>query len=107
MSGDRVTLKFYSKDIPLMSKAVEMAEIGIIPDGSYSNKEYLKSKVEILTNSLDDMLLFDAQTSGGLLIAVSRSEAEKLKERLIDEGYERSCIVGEVLPKKNSPLVVE
>jgi len=57
--------------------------------------------------SFDDMLLFDAQTSGGLLIAVSRSEAEKLKERLVDEGYERSCIVGGVLPKKNSPLVVE
>jgi len=78
--------------------------MGIIPAGAYNNKSYLSSKVEAKVPHKDEIILYDAQTSGGLLMAVSQNDAPKLLQHLHDEGLLYSAIIGEILPLGEKPL---
>lgn len=71
-----LAFRFHIPSIPFLSGARRYAETGNFPGGSYDNKSYFKDRVSFDT-SIDDsnqMLLFDAQTSGGLLLALSADE---------------------------------
>ncbi|MDR1230823.1 MAG: selenide, water dikinase SelD, partial [Spirochaetaceae bacterium] len=50
-------------------------------------------------------LMFDPQTSGGLLIAVSPGEAEELVRRIRSTGDESAAIIGEIVPRSGSSIV--
>ena len=50
--------------------------------------------------------LFDAQTSGGLLISVSAERSAELVERLHDDGIEAASVIGEVDTRENVSIVV-
>jgi selenide,water dikinase len=76
--GSQVTLHIESKNIPLLIGAVEYSEMGLIPAGAYRNRDYFQDGIEINKSVplyLQD-ILYDPQTSGGLLISVG---PEKLK----------------------------
>jgi selenide,water dikinase len=67
-----VLLKINFADVPLIAGARKYAERGIFPGGAFDNKKHFESKVRF-ADSLDEpdqMLLFDPQTSGGLLLGV-------------------------------------
>ena len=107
MSGQgRVSLRFEFDRLPILPEAGELAAMGIIPAGTYSNRSYLESKARWEIETPDDILFYDAQTSGGLLIAVAQKEARALLDRLRNEGYEYAAIVGEVLPAGEKALIV-
>lgn len=97
MLNDNISFEIFTQNIPLISSAVDMANMGIIPEGSYRNREFAKNFVN---NDDFDILLCDAQTSGGLLIAVSQNNANKALKRLIDIGYTRAQIIG--ITKENN-----
>ena len=104
MIGDEsLSIKIYKDRVPILNDAYEMADMGIIPAGSYANKEYLKDKVKLFCE--EDITLFDAQTSGGLLVAVKDVEAKEIVNALKNEGYEHSSIIGEV--KKRDSFALE
>jgi selenide,water dikinase len=105
MSGKKFTMEFEYSKLPIIKEAIELAKECIIPGGSYANKEFLEDKVSFLSDK-DEMLFFDAQTSGGLLMAVSNKDAQKLVDRLRDVGYEYASIIGEVKPKEDKELIV-
>lgn len=105
MSFNRVSIAFDIHAIPILDEARAMADMGIIPAGAYTNKAYLSDKVEVRVAHKDEIMLYDAQTSGGLLIAVSPSDAPKLLRHLQDEGLSYSAIIAEVLPLGIKPLV--
>lgn len=105
MSFDRVTIAFDMNNIPILDEARAMADMGIIPAGAYTNKAYLSSKVEAKVLHKDEIMLYDAQTSGGLLIALSPKDAPRLVEHLKNEGMHYSAIVAEVLPLGEKPLL--
>lgn len=98
MSFNRVSIVFDIKNIPILNEARAMADMGIIPAGAYTNKAYLSDKVEAKNPHKDEIILYDAQTSGGLLIAVSQDDAIKLVTHLRNEGLAYSTIIGEILP---------
>jgi len=106
MGGGNFTLSFNYSQIPILEEAKELSFMGIIPAGTYNNKEYLESKT-LFKNDADDIIFFDAQTSGGLLMSVDVKDANSLLKELQDAGYEYSSIIGEVLPKKDFALIVE
>ena len=93
MSGGRVTIEFDFNSIPIIEEARELASMGIIPAGSYANKEYVLNQVEIKKEYEDEILFYDAQTSGGLLISINQDDAPKLLDRLRSEGVEYASIV--------------
>ena len=99
-AGD-VTLELYSHKVPVFERAIEMAEMGIIPAGAYRNRDYVGPDViEFLSKdpNRDAELraridcLYDPQSSGGLLIAVNESELPRLQEQLGEKGCETDVI---------------
>lgn len=83
-----VGLKFSFRRIPFVRGAQRYAQEGIFPGGSHDNRRYFGQGVRFAP-SLDEasrMLLFDAQTSGGLLLAVPPERRERLLERAAQAG---------------------
>ena len=107
MSGKgRVSLRFVYDRLPIVEEAKEMAAMGIIPAGSYANESYLEPKTAWHAAQEDTILFYDAQTSGGLLIAVAPEQAEALVARLHEGGDEAAAVVGEVTERGEKPLIV-
>jgi len=96
MLNDKISFEIYADNVPVISAAREFADMGIIPEGSYKNREFASKFV----SGKADILLYDAQTSGGLLLAVPQSEANLALSRLKEAGYESSAVVG--VAKKNN-----
>lgn len=106
-SASEVTFKLYKDKLPLISGVKEYAQMGLIPAGCYNNKKYLKDKYELrnVETWLEDVL-FDPQTSGGLLVSISASEGKELMEEL--SKLEIPCeVIGEVIPKEEKNIIVE
>ncbi len=85
------------KDIPLMEGVRLYAEQGFIPGGSYTNRDHRKHLISNL-DELDEtgqLLLFDPQTSGGLLAALSAGEAHEALKVMRKTGIE-AAIIGRV-----------
>jgi selenide, water dikinase len=105
--ASKVTLKLSKDKIPYIKEAKDYAEMGLVPAGSYKNRDYVKGKYE-LRNVLPWMedIIFDPQTSGGLLVSTSKEEAQKLMEQLSNLEL-KSEIIGEVFPYENKYIIVE
>lgn len=81
--GSNVELELHVSDIDLLPEAVELAKMGILPAGMYRNRTFAESRVDPGTAELCVQdLLYDPQTSGGLLIAVDPADADALLEEL-------------------------
>jgi len=92
-----VSLKLELANIPFISGARKYAEMGTFPGGGFDNKKYFESKVEF-ADSVDEpnqMLLFDPQTSGGLLLGVPRENLESFLSRA-REMDQTSWVIGSV-----------
>lgn len=97
--ASHVTIELQSGAIPILPHTVDMAQKGIVPSGVYRNKEYLKGKVsydKAIPLSIED-ILFDPQTSGGLLFSVPGTEAGMLMQRLANI-CQQAAIIGRVMP---------
>ena len=81
-----VALKFSFENIPFISGARKYAGQGIFPGGAFDNKKHFESQVEFVDslNEPDQMLLFDPQTSGGLLLGVPREKLDSFLSRALE-----------------------
>jgi selenide,water dikinase len=72
---------------------------GMIPGGTIKNKENYSCGVEKKQSipSEQEIILYDAQTSGGLLLAIEPEQAEKAKELLYQQGFTLSQIIGKII----------
>jgi len=96
-------------DVPILPEAVNFAKMGMVPGGTYRNREFRINQVDIdsaLSPYLID-ILFDPQTSGGLLIAVSGKKAQEMVKRLRKEGIEDAAIIGKVVNDTQERIVVK
>lgn len=85
--------------VPLIPEALEFASMGLIPAGGYRNREFREPMIsfaETVERSCRDVL-FDPQTSGGLLISVNSDEAGALLAALTQAGLDHSRVIGEIL----------
>lgn len=105
MCGEN-SLRIFARSVPYIREALENAKAGIIPAGSYANKAYLEPQTTIECDITADeaMLFFDAQTSGGLLFSVKKAQANTLLDALKKAGITHAALIGEVLPRGDSPL---
>jgi cysteine desulfurase len=80
--------------VPLIDEAVEFAEAGILPGGTISNHAYVAPLMnwDEAISQTEQYLLCDAQTSGGLLIAVSPEDAEPMMAEMKTGGIEAADI---------------
>ena len=106
-SGYGVRIK--AKDVPVFPEVFEYASMGLVPAGAYRNREFRESMVDFASSvdrTLQDVL-FDPQTSGGLLISVSSERAEDLIKALKAKGVEIAVVVGEVIAEPKERIIVE
>ncbi|NQV03220.1 MAG: selenide, water dikinase SelD [Bacteroidia bacterium] len=98
IAGDPVNVKIDSSSVPLLEGVVELAAQGIIPGGTKNNLEHVNSTVVWgdQISDMEKMILCDAQTSGGLLIAVPFEEAKELIASLRISGILSAGLIGKV-----------
>ncbi|HPE57676.1 MAG TPA: selenide, water dikinase SelD [Bacteroidales bacterium] len=106
--GSKVSIRINSKAIPTLPSVMDLIEMGCIPGAAFRNQEFTDADCEF-EDAVDynhKMLVLDAQTSGGLLMAVKPKDAEAVVEQLKKSGYPNSAIVGEVIPRRNKSVYV-
>jgi selenide,water dikinase len=108
VEGSRLGIRLTSEKIPILPEAIEYAGMGLVPGGAARNREFRKPMVE-MSPSLDPVLndiLYDPQTSGGLLICVDRDSADGLLSDLKGKGITDAAVIGEVVPEPREKIVV-
>lgn len=105
--GSSKTLVIDSRSLPILPDAEEYASMGLIPAGAYRNREFASRSGYISSTELwlED-LIFDPQTSGGLLVSVPAQEADALLEEL-KELSSHSSLIGEVTDRKEYALLIK
>lgn len=107
--GSGCTIEIDGESVPMLRNAREYANMGIIPAGMYKNLDYISPDVSVCEGVKQDILdvLYDPQTSGGLLISVPQQRASELIEEL------RNCkalcydIIGRAVEKKEKYVIVK
>jgi selenide,water dikinase len=98
-TASHVGMVIQSKAIPIFPEAMEYAKLGLVPGGAHSNRQFFSCKVNADTK-LSPLLmdiLYDPQTSGGLLISLPSDQAQNLVKTLKKEAKTDAWIVGEVV----------
>ncbi len=96
--ASKVGLRIHVDQVPFVSGARKYADLGIFPGGMYDNRAYFGKDVHFEGTIPEpmQMLLFDPQTSGGLLLAVPRKKLPAFLERA-EEMKQPAWIIGEAV----------
>ena len=96
-SASNVTIHIKAYDILLFDDVIDAARMGLVPAASYGNRKAITDvQVDKILDSVWTDILFDPQTSGGLLFSVPAAEGPDLVKALRDVGVEGATIVGAV-----------
>ena len=104
--GSNVTVHIDTSKIKYHPAAYEMASMGFIPEGAYKNRDYVGGHYSASDNVSRAMLdiLFDPQTSGGLLISVAEKDAFKLLGDLLT--HTDAAVIGHTTPREGFDIIV-
>ena len=106
--GSNCTIHIQVDKVPYHAEALELASMGLIPAGAYRNRAYAEAGVSVRGNislALQD-ILYDPQTSGGLLFAIPPEEAEICLAHL-KQTIPHAAIIGYVTEKEDSYIILE
>ena len=106
--GSGCTLHLNVDDVPMYSEAVEFADMGLVPAGAYRNRDFAGKAVELragVSRAVQDVL-YDPQTSGGLLIAVDADDAGALIDALHAAAPD-AAVIGRVGEREENAVVLE
>jgi len=108
IQDSEVGFKIRSFSVPIFPETLGLARTGMIPGGTYRNKEF-RSRMVYATGIADVMMdiLFDPQTSGGLLMSVGADKAGLLLTGLREAGIADAAIIGDVISDPKQRIVVE
>jgi selenide, water dikinase len=109
VSGSGCSVKIKACSVPVYPEALEYAAMGLVPAGAYRNRDFRLFMVDFASSvdrGLQDVL-FDPQTSGGLLICVAPDKADELLKVLKAKGIRDAAIVGEVIAEPKERIIVE
>ena len=96
-SASNVTIHIKIYDIPLFDDVIDAARMGLVPAASYGNRKAITDvQVDKILDSVWTDILFDPQTSGGLLFSVPATEGPDFVKALHDVGVKGATIVGAV-----------
>jgi len=107
--GSGCSLRLSAGRIPILPEALPYAGMGLLPAGAFKNKEFRRAMIDFSAGVDPVMqdLMFDPQTSGGLLICIEAKRAEKLVDDLVKNGVVEARIIGEVLRNTEEKIAVE
>jgi selenide,water dikinase len=95
--GSRKDILIHTEKVPLLKNALDFANMGLVPAGAHKNRKFFEPLTRIdpaLDRAAVD-LMFDPQTSGGLLISLDKNQARAFVEKMKTIGQE-AWIIGEI-----------
>jgi len=100
------SIEINSEAIPLLPGVEDAADMGLIPGGLYRNRDYVSAKCDFSENvkQIYKDVIFDPQTSGGLLISLPEKEAKFLLDDLKSAGIKSSSLFGKVVKCKEQKI---
>ncbi|MCF0261733.1 MAG: selenide, water dikinase SelD [Sphaerochaetaceae bacterium] len=102
-SASGVSIEYDCNALPFITGAIDLARLGLIPEGRYTNEDYLADKVcfnkDISQEIID--LCYDPQTSGGLLLFMPKEDAYAF-EKIMDRPYCK--VIGKVIEKSDKDV---
>ncbi len=103
------TVEVSSNRIPILPETLKYAGMGFVPGGAYKIREFREPMGKFLdsVDSLMQVVLFDPQTSGGLLICVEKDSSDELLAKLREKGMNDAAIIGEVVNKPKGKIVIK
>jgi selenide,water dikinase len=83
-----VSIRLFSKNLPLLPEALRLAEAQMIPAGAVANREFMNGRCEFddTVDSNVQAVMFDPQTSGGLFVCLGADKAELFESLLKDKN---------------------
>lgn len=107
-TNDLVTFSISCNNVPVVNEAIELATNDVIPGGTKRNMKYTEDKITYLNNLPNHCkaILCDAQTSGGLLIAMKEDDAKEYIKELEELSFGYASIIGVVIPRGISPIII-
>ena len=99
VSGSGRSVRVFAERIPVIEDALTFAAMGLIPAGAYKNREFRAGMIEAADGVARERqdILFDPQTSGGLLICLPEAQTENLVAALKDAGLSDAAKIGEIV----------
>ena len=98
LSDETIDLNLNLNNLPSIAGVKELADMGLVPEGAYRNQSEYEHKVDFINQAYSQSeidLMFDAQTSGGLLLAARADKAEQIVNLAKLKGFDKACIIGE------------
>ena len=106
--GSQTSLHIQVSGLKYFKEAMEPANMGLVPAGAYNNRDYTKGKVckcFDIDLALED-ILYDPQTSGGLLLALPKDQAKDCLRKMEEAGVD-ACIAGYVTEGDDYEIYIE
>jgi len=105
----RVTAEVYADRVPIFEDVLDCLKKGIISGAIERNKEYASKFVSVAKDIGEEMelVLYDPQTSGGLLISAAEEKADSLVSRLKKKGIEQAAVIGKVISKSEGKILLK
>jgi len=107
MLGDSVGAEISAGAVPVLDGARDLAAGGVVPGGTHRNLDHAGGFVDFgLLDDVDRLVLSDAQTNGGLLIAVPEARTEALLAALSAERTAAAAVVGRISSDRPGSVIV-
>lgn len=109
--GSNVSIHITADSVPYFEESTEFAQMGMIPAGAYRNRDFAEGKIKLdieIDRALLD-IMYDPQTSGGLLISVPKEYADALLNELNSDKNigTKSAVIGYVNSAADAPIIIE
>ena len=106
--GSGVTVHIQTENVPFHKEAWAFADMGLVPSGAYRNRDYAEAGVRLTREIARPMqdILYDPQTSGGLLIALPEKDAARCLDEL-RQSVPQAAAVGYVTEKMDADIYLE
>lgn len=103
-----ITFELDFNSIPIIDKTLELVKEKVYPGGTARNFKYIEDKVEFNSNLTKEqkLILSDAQTSGGLLVSMSKEDAKEYIKKIESYTFGLASIIGEVVPKRDKDIYI-
>lgn len=106
--GSGCTIHIQTENVPYHKEAFEFASMGLVPAGAYRNRQYAESGVKLckdIPRALQD-IMYDPQTSGGLLVSIPQQYAQQFVTELKNSAVD-GAVIGYVTEKQDSWICLE